>query len=81
MTSATEEYFVSRGLLWTYRGGQRVSAYHLHIKEWLTAIRDGGETSCNIDRGYEEAITCHMATAAYLTGRRVGWDPVRQRIV
>jgi len=81
VTSATEEYFVSRGLLWTYRGGQRVSAYHLHLKEWLTAIRDGGETSCNIDRGYEEAITCHMATAAYLTGRRVGWDPVRQRIV
>lgn len=81
VTSATEEYFVSRGLLWTYRGGQRVSAYHLHLKEWLSAIRDGGETSCNIDRGFEEAITCHMATAAYLTGRRVGWDPVGQRIV
>jgi predicted dehydrogenase/uncharacterized membrane protein YphA (DoxX/SURF4 family) len=81
VTSATEEYFVSRGLLWTYRGGQRVSAYHLHIKEWLDVIRNGGTTSCNIDRGFEEAITCHMATASYLTGRRVTWDPARQRIV
>ncbi len=81
VTSATEEYFVSRGLLWTYRGGQRVSAYHLHIKEWLEAIRNGGDTSCNIERGFEEAVSCHMATAAYLTGRRVAWDPVRQRIV
>ncbi|MBI3983416.1 MAG: Gfo/Idh/MocA family oxidoreductase [Gemmatimonadetes bacterium] len=81
VTSATEEYFVSRGLLWTYRGGQRVNAYHLHLKEWLTAIRDGGKTSCDIERGFEEAITCHMATAAYLTGRRMAWDPVRERIV
>lgn len=81
VTSATEEYFVSRGLLWTYRGGKRVSAYHLHIKEWLDAIRDGGQTSCHIERGFEEAITCHLATASFLEGRRVRWDPVTQRIV
>jgi predicted dehydrogenase/uncharacterized membrane protein YphA (DoxX/SURF4 family) len=81
VTSATEEYFVSRGLLWTYRGGRRVSAYHLHIKEWLDAIRDGGQTSCNIERGFEEAITCHLATASLVEGRRVRWDPVKERIV
>jgi hypothetical protein len=81
VTSATEEYFVSRGLLWTYRGGKRVSAYHLHLKEWLDIIREGGDPSCNIDRGFEEAITCHLATASYREGRRVRWDPVRQRIV
>jgi predicted dehydrogenase/uncharacterized membrane protein YphA (DoxX/SURF4 family) len=81
VTSATEEYFVSRGLLWTYRGGKRVSAYHLHLKEWLEIIREGGDPSCNIDRGFEEAITCHLATASYREGRRVRWDPVTQRIV
>ena len=81
VTSATEEYFASRGLLFTYRGGRRVSAYHLHIKNWLDVIRNGGETSCNIDRGFEEAITCHMATKAYLEGRKVTWDPVNRRIV
>jgi predicted dehydrogenase len=81
VTSATAEYFASRGLLYTYRGGRRVSAYHLHIGEWLDVIRDGGDTSCNIERGFEEAITCHMATRSYLEGRKVVWDPVRRRIV
>jgi predicted dehydrogenase len=81
VTSATAEYFVSRGLLYTYRGGRRVSAYHLLIDEWLDVIRNGGETSCNVDRGFEEAITCHMATKSYLENRKVEWDPVRRRIV
>jgi predicted dehydrogenase len=81
ITSATAEYFASRGLLYTYRGGKRVSAYHLHIAEWLNAIRTGGPTSCNIERGFEEAITCHMATRSFLEGRRVEWDPIKRRIV
>jgi predicted dehydrogenase len=81
VTSATEDYFASRGLLYTYRGGRRVSPYHLLIEEWLNVIRNGGETSCNIDRGFEEAMTCHMATRSYQLGRKVEWDPVRRRIV
>jgi predicted dehydrogenase len=81
ITSATAEYFASRGLLYTYRGGRRMSAYHLLIAEWLDVIRNGGETSCNIDRGFEEAISCHMATRSYLENRKVEWDPVRRRIV
>ena len=81
ITSATAEYFASRGLLYTYRGGKRVSAYHLLIGEWLDVIRNGGETSCNIERAFEEAITCHMATRSYFEGRQVRWDPVARRIV
>jgi hypothetical protein len=67
--------------LYTYRGGRRVSAYHLLIGQWLDVIRNGGQTSCNIDRGFEEAISCHMATRSHLEGRKVTWDPVRRRIV
>lgn len=81
VTTATEEYFASRGLLYTYQAGRRVSTHWLHIGEWLDTIRNGGEPSCNIDRGFEEAITCHMATRAYQEGRTVRWDPVQQRIV
>ena len=44
-------------------------------------IRNGGNTSCDIERGFEEAISCHMATRAYLEGRQVTWDPVARRIV
>jgi predicted dehydrogenase len=81
VTSATAEYFASRGLLYTYRGGRRVSAYHLLLAEWLDVIRNGGKTSCDIEAGFEEAITSHMATRSYLEGRKVRWDPVRRRIV
>ncbi len=81
ITSATAEYFARRGLLYTYRGGRLTSAYHLHIAEWLDVIRNGGETSCNIERGFEEAISCHMATRSYLEKRQVEWDPVARRIV
>ncbi len=81
ITSATAEYFASRGLLYTYREGRLRNAYHLHIAEWLDVIRNGGETSCNIERGFEEAISCHMATVSYLEGRKVRWDPEARRIV
>jgi predicted dehydrogenase len=81
VTSATAEYFASRGLLYTYRGGRRMSAYHLLIGEWLDVIRNGGETSCNIERGFEEAITCDMATRSFQEGRKVVWDPTTRRIV
>jgi len=81
VTTPTQEYFASRGLLFTYRGGKRVSTYYLHLREWLNCIRFGGTPSCNIDRGIEEAITCHMATKSYLEGRRVFWDPIQRKIV
>jgi len=81
VTTATEQYFASRGLLFTYRGGRRFDPTHLHVKEWVDAIRYGGETSCNIDRGFEEAITCHMGTESYLQGRKVVWDPLTKTLV
>jgi len=81
VTSASDRYFLSRGLMYTYRGGQKLPTNHLHISEWLDVIRNGGTTSCNIDRGFEEAMICHMATKSYLEKRQVRWDPVRQRIV
>jgi predicted dehydrogenase len=81
VTTPTEEYFASRGLLFTYRGGQRVSTHYLHLRQWLDCIRYGEKPSCDIDRGIEEAITCHMATKSYLEGRRVYWDPTERRIV
>jgi hypothetical protein len=81
ITSATQKYFASRGLMYTYREGKRVDATHLHIKEWLDCIRNGGVPSCNIDRAIEEGVTCQMATVSYLTGRKVEWNPENWTIV
>ncbi len=81
ITSPTEQYFAGRGLMFTYRGGKRIDTTHLHIKEWLDCIRGGGTTSCNIDRGFEEAMTAHMGTVSYHENRKVFWDTNKQEII
>lgn len=81
VTSATEKYFAGRGLLYTYRDGKRYDTTHLHILEWLEAIRNNGATSCDIEMGRQEAITAHMGTVAYQTGKRIEWDPVNNQII
>ncbi len=81
VTSATELYFAKRGLLYTYVNGKRYDTTHLHIREWLECIRQQKTPSCNIDQAFEEAITAHMGTRAYLEGRTMYWDPDKQEIV
>lgn len=81
VTSATEKYYASRGLTTTNINGRSVDVTHLHIKEWIDCIRHGGETSCNIERAFEEGIACLMANKSYLEKRRTEWDPVNRRIV
>jgi len=81
ITSPTEQYFAGRGLLYTYRGGKRVNTTFLHIKEWLDCIRTGQQPSCNIDQGFQEAITAHMGTIAYRENRKVFWDKENMQIV
>ncbi|MBK3518806.1 Gfo/Idh/MocA family protein [Carboxylicivirga marina] len=80
-TSATEQYFASRGLLYTHVQGKRVNTAHLHIKEWLECIRQNKQPSCNIDQAFEEAITAHMATIAYRENRKVYWDADKEEII
>ena len=81
ITSATEKYYASRGLTTTNINGRNVDVTHLHIKEWIDRIRDGGQTSANIERAFEEGVACVMANKSYLEKRRVEWDPINRRIV
>jgi predicted dehydrogenase len=81
ITSPTEQYFAGRGLMYTYRGGKRVDTTHLHIREWLNCIRNGGQPSCNIDQAFEEAMTAHMGTLAFKENRQVFWDPANEKII
>jgi predicted dehydrogenase len=74
VTGATAKYFADKGLMYTYRDGKRVDSTFLHLKEWLSCIRNGGTPSCNIDEGFEEAISAHMSTLSLLTGKRIDWD-------
>ncbi len=81
VVSATEQYFASRGLLYTYVGGKRYDTAHLHLREWLNCIRTSTQPSCDIDQGFQEAITAHMATIAYRENRKVFWDAENEKII
>jgi predicted dehydrogenase len=81
ITSASEKYYASRGLTTTNIGGRRVDVTHLHLKEWLECIRNGGQTSANIEMAFQEGIACVMAHRAYVEKRRVEWDPINRKIV
>ncbi len=81
VSSPTSRYYADRGLVDTYSDGKQVNTTYLHLSEWLRCIRNGGIPSCSIDRGFEEAITAHMATKSYLEGRKVQWDQEQEVIV
>lgn len=81
VTSATARYFASRGLVTTSINGHEVDLTYLHIKEWIDCIRNGEVPSANIDRAFEEGITCIMANRSYIEKRRMEWDPVNRKIV
>ncbi|NLU28400.1 putative dehydrogenase [Proteiniphilum saccharofermentans] len=81
ISTATEKYYASRGLTTTKINGKEIDVTHLHLKEWIDCIRNGGETSSNIERAYEEGITVLMAHKSYVEKRRVEWDPVRNKII
>ena len=81
VTSATAKYFADKGLLWTYRDGKRVDSTFLHLREWLSCIRNGGKPSCGIKEGFEEAISAHMGGISYKLGRKIEWDPIQEKIM
>ncbi len=81
VSSASERYYSSRGLTSTVVNGKTTDVTHLHLKEWIDCIRNGGETSANIEMAFEEGITILMAQKSYIEKRRVEWDPVLRKIV
>ncbi|MBK8504147.1 MAG: Gfo/Idh/MocA family oxidoreductase [Saprospiraceae bacterium] len=81
ITSATSKYFADKGLLYTYRNGRRVDSTHLHMREWLSGIRNGTPVSCGIQEGFEEVMTAHMGGLSYKLGRRIEFDHAKNEIV
>ncbi len=81
VSSATQKYYVERGLTSVKIGDELKDVTHLHLKEWLDVIRFGGETSCNVDWAVQEAVILQMAKKSYLEKRQVRWDPVNKQIV
>ena len=80
ISSATSQYFADKGLMWTYINGVRVDSTFLHMREWLSGIRNDFKVSCGIEEGFDEAISAHMTGLAYKLGRKIEWDASKQMI-
>ena len=81
MTSPTQKYFASRGLMYTMQNGKLTDTTFLHIKEWIDCIRYKAVPSCNIDQGFQEAITAHMSEISYKENRVVKWDAEKEKVI
>ncbi|WP_437399662.1 Gfo/Idh/MocA family protein [Flagellimonas lutimaris] len=80
VSSATSQYFADKGLMWTYIDGVRVDSTFLHMREWLSVIKNGGNVSCGIKEGFDEAISAHMAGLSWKLGRKIEYDPTSQTL-
>ncbi len=81
ITSATARYYAERGLTDTQVGGKSIDITHLHIKEWVDVIRNGGTTGCNIERAFMDTVPVLMAHKSYVEKRRVEWDSITRKII
>lgn len=81
ISSATSMAYIKGGYGPTFIDGKVIDATFLHLKEWIDAIRGHGKTSCDIDAGFEEAVTFNMANLAYLNKKTVTWDKVNEKAI
>jgi len=81
ITSATEKYYAERGLIDTRVENKNIDITHLHIKEWIDVIRNGGTTGCNIEKAFDDTVAVLMVHKSYVENRKVVWDPVKRRII
>lgn len=80
ISSATSRAYIRGGYGPTFIDGKVIDATFLHLKEWLDAIRNGTGTSCNIDEGFEEAVTFNMANLSYVNKKQILWDPAAEKV-
>ena len=78
--SATAQYYATRGLTSTSIGGQNWDVTHLHLKEWLDCIRNGGTPTGNIEKAFDEGVVIAMADISYRENCKTRWDPDKRRI-
>ncbi|MEP7111238.1 MAG: Gfo/Idh/MocA family oxidoreductase [Ferruginibacter sp.] len=81
VTSATAKTYLKGGYGATSIDGKVIDASLLHVKEWVDAIRGQGKTSCNIDVGFEEAVTFNLINLACLHKKIARWDKVNEKAI
>jgi hypothetical protein len=80
VSTATSRAYSKGGYGQTFIDGKLMDVTFLHVKEWIDAIRGITKPSCNIDDGFEEAVTFNMANLAYASKRPVNWNKEKESV-
>jgi len=51
-----------------------------HMLNWMECIRSRKQTNAPVEAGYNHAVACIMANAAYRTGLKVSFDPKSRQV-
>ncbi|RIH65426.1 gfo/Idh/MocA family oxidoreductase [Mariniphaga sediminis] len=81
ISTATSRAFMKGGFGPTFIDGKVIDGTYLHLREWLDAIRGHGHPSCDIDQGFEEAVTFNLANLAYVHKKPVRWDKSNEKVI
>ena len=91
LTGTDGEIFVSRGRIAADRpeildtpvdsGEVRLVNSRNHWSNWVDNIRSRGRPICDVEIGHRSATVCHLGNIALQLGRRLEWDPDRERFV
>jgi len=52
-----------------------------HGKDFLDCMRSRKKPICDVEIGCRSATVCHLGNIAYWTGKRLRWDPVKERFI
>jgi len=58
----------------------KADAGRLHMAEFLTAIRTGGQAGCRIEEAYRSTTCVKLAMISFDTGSRIAWDGIQEDI-
>jgi predicted dehydrogenase len=52
-----------------------------HVQNWMECVRDRKRPNAPIEAGYQHSVANIMSTAAYQTGNRVTFDPIKKEVI
>ncbi|MBM4155166.1 MAG: Gfo/Idh/MocA family oxidoreductase [Lentisphaerae bacterium] len=50
-----------------------------HMQNWFDCIRSRARPIADVEIGHRSATVCHLGNIARWTGKRLAWDPVKER--
>jgi predicted dehydrogenase len=53
----------------------------LHVRNWLSAVKDNKDPSSPIELGHKVITAAHLANIAYRTGKKAVWDDKKEQVV